>query len=371
MQARAVQFLSEIYLGGIMSTQTLAVKPPVLEAIDRAKSQLGARLPEGMTQDRFVYGLMTACQKEPKLLNCNPTSVLLAAYEAAECGCDLSPSKAMGWLIPYKDTAQFQPSYRHFIQTAYKSGVVKAFNAEVVFGNDKFKIIFAPIRTVIHEPKLGDRGKPVGAYAIIQFIDDHIDFEYLSLEEIERHRKHSKMPDSLMWRSFWDEGARKTAIRVLSKRLPQTNPAMERLAELVQKDADADLDLPPSGAVEVDADSPLQRAIENGSQVQPEPVERTMVEQTPALPDTARPIVNFHVGTQLTFINGQTQPIEKDLRKLFPKREDALKCWSIAANQTEDFLVLCETHGVSAIETDKDWNPMPIAQTADLFEEHK
>jgi recombination protein RecT len=356
-----------------MATQNTAAleKYGVLDVIEKAKGDLGARLPDGMTQQRFVYGLMTSVQKNPDLLKCNPRSVLLAAYEAAECGCDLSPSKAMGWLIPYKETAQFQPSYRHFIQTAYKSGVVKAFNAEVVFSNDKFKIIFAPVRTVIHEPKLGDRGKPVGVYAIIQFLDDHIDFEYLSLDEIERHRKHSKMPDSLMWKSFWEEGARKTAIRVLAKRLPQTNPAMERLAEIVQKDADAELEPAPNGAVELDAASPLRRAVENGSQVHPEPVELRGAEESAAPTEVARPIVNFFVGAQLTFINGQTQPIEKDLRKLFPKREEAMKAWSIPATSTEDFLTICEQQGVSAIETDKDWNPLPIAQTVDLFDEHR
>lgn len=341
-----------------MSTQAIAMKSPVVDAIEKAKGQFGGRLPEGMTQERFVYGLMTSVQKNPALLRCNPSSVILAAYEAAECGCDLSPSKALGWLIPYQDACQFQPSWRFFVQKAYVSGIVKAFNAEVVYVNDKFKIIFAPVRTVIHEPATGDRGKPVGAYALIQFLNDAIDFEYMTLQEIEIHRQHSKQPNSLMWKDFWNEGARKTAIRVLSKRLPQTNPAMERLAELVQKDADEDLDIPPAGALELEKDSPFTRA----AIPQVPPVEGNSAAEHP------RPIVNFHVGQLLTFITGQTRPIEKDLKSLQVRRDEAKKAWTVPASSTEQFLKVCEERGVSAIEVNEQGGEMASAGTMlDLY----
>lgn len=350
-----------------MASETgIVQRTPVMDAIEKAKNQLGGRLPEGMTQERFVYGLMTSVQKNSDLLKCNPTSVLLAAYEAAECGCDLSPSKALGWLIPYRETCQFQPSWRFFVQKAYASGIVKAFNAEVVYLNDKFKIVFAPVRTVIHEPALGDRGKPVGAYALIQFKSDAIDFEFLTLEEIENHRGHSKMPNSLMWKDFWNEGARKTAIRVLAKRLPHTNPAMEKLAEIVQKDADEDLDV-PTGAIELEKDSPLTRAV-----IPPMPdisMTNYSVVDAAENPVTPRLFVNFHVGKDRTRITGQTQRIEKGLRKLFAERSKDGRAWEISSSSTEPFLKLCEDANVSAIEVDEQDQPMAPATMLDLYGE--
>ena len=71
----------------------------------------------------------------------------------------------------------------------------------------------------------------VSAYAVVEFTSGAIDWEYCDRTLIDRHRKHSRQPDSLMWREFWEEGWRKTPIRILAKRLPLTNPGMERLAE--------------------------------------------------------------------------------------------------------------------------------------------
>src|SRR5579872_5923047 len=122
---------------------TAIVKRPVIELITASKGQFEGRLPKGMTAERYIYGLTSCIQKNPALLKCEPRSVILAAYEAAEVGCDLSPSRALGWIIPYGDQAQFQPSYRFFIQEAYKSGCVKTFNSEVVYAKDTFKIVFA------------------------------------------------------------------------------------------------------------------------------------------------------------------------------------------------------------------------------------
>jgi len=342
-----------------MATQQLAIKNPVLDAIERAKPQFSGRLPEGITIERFHYGLATSIQKNPALLKCDPRSVLLAAYEAAECGCDLSPSRALGWLIPYGNQAQFQPSYRHFIQLAYKSKCVKAFNAEVVYSKDKFKIVFAPVRTVLHQPNLSERGEPVGAYALVEFVDGHIDFEFLSLAEINNHRQHSKQPNSLMWKDFWGEGARKTAIRVLSKRLPQENPAMEMLAQVVEKDSDLDVDK-PSGIMEMELDSPLAAEA---------PKEPELKEDQPQPEPIARPIVNFYVGKLLTFINGQTRPIESEMRKLLARRDEEKKCWTIPSSRTEEFLAICEQWDISAIEVNEQGEPAPLGSSTGLFEE--
>ena len=227
-----------------MENTTALANRPVLEKLASAKPQLLARIAanSGLDQEKFYLGVMTCVQKLPKLLECDPASVLLAAYDAAEAGCSLSPSLQLGWLIPYGKDAQFQASYRFFIQKAHKSGLISAFFAEVVYENDQFNRQFAPKRNLFHAPpETGDRGKPIGAYALVEFVSGAMDWEYIEEERIQRHRRASKAPGSLMWTTFWEEAWRKTAVRILSKRLPQQNEAMEQLAELITRDEQRDL----------------------------------------------------------------------------------------------------------------------------------
>lgn len=221
--------------------------------INQAQNNIVSRLPKGVDPDRFVLGLMTAIQKSKlyakdgkSLQDCDPQNVLLAAYEAAEAGCPLNPSLQLGWLIPYGADCNFQPSYRFFIQRAYETKEVKRFFAEVVYKGDKFSRQFAPDRTLIHMPGDGERvlANRLGAYAYIEFNDGVVDFEYLTNEQIDRHRKASKQQNSMKWVEFWEEGWRITPIRVLAKRLPLRTRQMEDLVELVNRDTERDLVIP-------------------------------------------------------------------------------------------------------------------------------
>src|SRR5579872_6347279 len=144
--------------------------------------------------------------------------------------------------------------------------------------------------------------------------------------DIEKHRQHSKQPNSLMWKDFWSEGARKTTVRALSKRLPQTNPAMERLAEIIEKDAQQDADPIIPGMLEVE--EPISAAPTNGSAQSTEP------------PQTAPPkhgAVTIYIGKMLTFLGGQVKDKFKaaELKALGLRiGEDEKKEWTIPASLT-------------------------------------
>jgi len=243
-----------------MANESLAKRQAtVFDYIQSAKDKIFLRLPKDVRIDkeRFFLGLMTAIQKSKataqagkSLADCDPGSVLLAAYEAAEVGCPLMPNLQLGWLIPYGGQAQFQPSYRFFIQRAYETGDVKAFYAEVVYPGDQLDRQYAPKKNLFHAP--GERksmkvGDALGAYALIEYKDGTIDWEYLTAEQIGRHRDCSKQKNSMKWVEFWEEGWRITPIRVLAKRIPLKSPSMERLAEIINKDAENEL------AISIDA----------------------------------------------------------------------------------------------------------------------
>lgn len=336
-----------------MATQTAIVKRPLQELIQASKPMFQGRLPEGMSVERFMYGIVTAVKKNPGLSKCDPQSVMLAAYEAAEVGCDLAPSRQLGWLIPYGELAQFQPSWRFFVQEAYKTGQVSAFYSEVVYAHDHFRREFAPKRILQHvPPNEGDRGEAIGCYALVEFKDGHFDFEYLTKEQIDRHRTASKMPNSLMWKTFWEEGWRKTPIRVLFKRLPLDNPGMEKLAELVEKDAEHDADPVIPGHLEVEepiAGLPAATAA-SAEDDSPKRFEDVYGKVPP---------VTFRVGKMLTYLGGTIKDKFKpnDLKQCGLRiGED--KEWTIPASLTDEFLKLCEKKKVAIQQIDDNGAPI-------------
>jgi len=308
----------------------------VLEVIKAAKPQLEGRLVNvpNMTPDKFVFGIATAVQKNPALLDCEPKSVLLAAYEAAELGVNMNPSLQLAYLIPYGKQCQFQLGYRGMVQKTYETGAVEpgGFFSEIVYERDKFVRQLAPKKNLFHAPADGDRGEPIGAYALVQFKEGGIDFEYLTKEQIETHRKHSKQPDSLMWKTFWQEAWRKTPIRVLWKRLPLINPAMENLAALIEREEERDRDEEPDGRLQLASDSSVR-------------------EQFPG-----KVLLYFHDNEAI--IGGYTQALVADLPKVGAKLMPDKKNWAMPAARVHELQALCAKKNIELVEPAQESLPL-------------
>lgn len=347
-----------------MATTELATAtrqmPAVLAAIQQAKTQFEGRLPKalpnGMTSDKFMFGVATAVQKNPDLLKCTPGSVLLAAYEAAEIGINLNPSLQLGYIIPYGDKAQFQLGYRGMVQKTYETGAIASFFAEVVYARDRFERQLAPKRNLFHAPADGDRGEAIGAYALVQFRDtNEIEFEYVTKEQIERHRNHSKQPNSMMWKTFWEEGWRKTPIRILWKRLPLSNPKLETLAELIDREHETEREELPNGALQLETDSALHAMPKNGGT----PAPAQAPEPTPEPAKTnSKADVFIQVDNKLTLISGNTYTIKDDLPKIGAKWDGKARVWSMPSGRTHELMALCEQKNVNVIEVDQNGHPI-------------
>jgi recombination protein RecT len=335
-----------------MNETTAITKRPMLDAIVENKAKFAARLPAGFDAEKFTLGVTTAIQKNPDLLLCDPKSVILAAYDAAELGISLSPALALGWLIPYKTQCVFQVSYRGLMQKARETKEVKNFFAEVVYECDKFERQFAPKRNLFHAPGDEDariKGNVIGAYAFIEFIDGTIDWEYLTTEQIERRRKHSKNPNSLMWATFWEEGYRKTPIRVLWKRLPLTNQSMERLAEAIAREADIEAEPEPAGRLEIEPDPITKPPKANIPPASYPP------ELHPDAEVVTKPIsVFYHVGKEITLLKGDVKKIVDRLPKIGAKYSKEYGAWAMPAARTYELVELLQQSEVTFAETDAD-----------------
>lgn len=114
---------------------------------------------------RFLSSVVASVQRNPKLLDCTPSSLLNGFITMAQL--ELMPSDVSGeaYVIPYGGMAQFQLGYQGLVTLFYRAGIKKIVS-EIVYDKDKFSFINGD---VTHEPDVfaDDRGKPKGCYVII------------------------------------------------------------------------------------------------------------------------------------------------------------------------------------------------------------
>jgi len=159
--------------------------------------------------------------KNPKLQTCSPSSIVGAVITASRLGVSLDPNIKHSYLIPYGKDAKLEISYMGLIDVIYRaSGTL--LESHMVYANDEFDYQQGDTPKVTHKPCVfGDRGALVGCYAIARMNDNKFSIEFLSVEDIENCRSVSKNPNGV-WKKWFAEMAKKSAIRRLYKRLPKS-----------------------------------------------------------------------------------------------------------------------------------------------------
>jgi recombination protein RecT len=176
----------------------------------------------------------------------NPQSITNAVVNIALTGATLNPALQMAFLIPRTvdglPTCCLDFSYRGFCNVAVSSGGVVDMDADCVFDNDFFyyergaepKLQHVPFAMRNDKPEGETKGKFKFVYATALIPDGNgkniVKFIVLDKEEVEKVRKSSKQPNGPMWRDWYEEGARKTAIKKLYKLLPQTDRMSQAVA---------------------------------------------------------------------------------------------------------------------------------------------
>lgn len=205
--------------------------------------KIGAVLPRHVTADRFKRVVMTAVNMNPDLQNADRRSLYNSALKAASDG--LLPDGREGALVIFKtkqkkrldngqtqeiwvQAVQWMPMVFGIIKKLRQSGEIASITARCVYENEikqgrfEFKIVDGEEK-LTHDPILvGERGKMVLVYATARFKDGTVQNEPLTLADVEKARAVSKTGKSEFgpWANWYDEMARKTAIRRLAKYLP-------------------------------------------------------------------------------------------------------------------------------------------------------
>lgn len=212
-----------------MSTELAKPKNDLrsLLSSESVKSQIALALPKHMTSDRMARVALTAVNKNPKLLECSPSSVLSCLMSCSAIG--LEPDGRNAHLIPYGKDCQLIVDYKGLVALATRNGHIV--RAEKVCENDSFSYI-----VVNGTPELKhaiDWKRPRGnayAYYATCVREGVLDVEVMTKDEVDAIRKRSRAANSGPWVSDYDEMAKKTVLRRMSKRWdisPEIRDALE------------------------------------------------------------------------------------------------------------------------------------------------
>lgn len=198
---------------------------------DKFKDAVRQALPRHLTPDRFLRVALLAVTKNPKLAECTPESLFAAMLQVSSLGLEIDGRRAH--LIPFGKDVQVIIDYKGIVELVMRSGEVSRLHADVVCENDEFSYNMGAIE--FHRIDFrSSRGQPYAAYALAQMKDGSIATCVLHKDEIEAVRKRSRSGNSGPWVTDWNEMAKKTAFRRLSKWLPLS----AELREKVESDDD-------------------------------------------------------------------------------------------------------------------------------------
>lgn len=158
---------------------------------------------------------------------CDPNSIKDAVINLALTGATLNPAMQQAYLIPRSIKGRLRCSldfsYRGLVNIAVDSDSVLDIDATCVYEKDKFFYQQGLNPMLDHVPTMeGKRGELIGVYAIAILHHGIKKFIYLSKDDVEKARKSSTAPNSPAWTQWYEEMARKTAVKRLYKLLPQT-----------------------------------------------------------------------------------------------------------------------------------------------------
>lgn len=217
--------------------------------------EIAQNLPSTISPDKFRNVVITAANMSPDLLNADRRSLLGACVKCAADG--LVPDGREAALVLFGGKVQYMPMIAGVLKRARNSGEIASLVVQVVHERDKFTWRPCdPERPVDHEtpPLTEDRGNAIGAYAIARLKDGSVMAEVMSRPEIEKVRNVSRAKGSGPWVQWWDQMARKTVLRRLSKYLPMDAAPLEALLHrddaLGQPQGDAD-----AGPVVIDGEA--------------------------------------------------------------------------------------------------------------------
>lgn len=194
----------------------------VCTALEKMESKFKMALPAHIPADKFVRTAINAVQMNPELLKADRRSLYMACQQSAADGLVLDNREAA--LVMFGNKCQYMPMIGGVLKKMRQSKEVSTIAAECVYENDEWDYrIVNGVPQLNHAPCFsGDRGKVKLVYAVAVLSDGGIMSEVMTMEDINKVMGASRSKNG-PWKTWFDQMAKKSALRRLAKRLPQSS----------------------------------------------------------------------------------------------------------------------------------------------------
>ena len=184
-------------------------------------------LPEYLTPERMLSGVMAVAARNPRILECTTESILNVVIVASTLGLEIGNPRGGMHIVPFKNgrTGKYEatgiPDYRGLMILAYRSGQVLSIRAAAVYDNDDFDYAEGTQPFIKHVPSLdGKKGKLKCVYAVAELRDLGPQFKVVPLWECDEHRDRSRAKSDGPWKTDYVAMCLKTAVKMLCNWLP-------------------------------------------------------------------------------------------------------------------------------------------------------
>lgn len=227
-----------------VSLQTKDLVTAFKNQISNNEREFKAALPAHIPVERFMRVVTTAVTNNADLLQADRRSLFEAATKAAQDG--LLPDGREGALVIYNTKVkeggkefwikkvQWMPMIAGILKKVRNSGELSTIVARVVYAGDKFRNWIDDSGEHIEYEAGDEQDQEIvrKVFAMAKLTDGSIEVEVLSPKDVEKIRAASRSKDKGPWVDWWEEMAKKSAIRRLSKRLPMSTD----LDDLIRRD---------------------------------------------------------------------------------------------------------------------------------------
>lgn len=207
---------------------------------DSIKGSLADACNKVMTPERLAKVVCLMLSTQPQLADCTKESIFLCMQTSAQLGLEPGPLARISYIPRWSGTRKCLEAspligYQGYVELARRSGEILAVKADIVCENDLFVYEEGLETTFRHAPCLkGPRGEMYLAYCLVKFTNGGHHIEIKRKDEIDATMRQAlankKNKADSPWTNYYDEMAKKTAVRAASKYMPLTTELMRAIA---------------------------------------------------------------------------------------------------------------------------------------------
>lgn len=210
--------------------------PQLRSFLEKYKGKIAEAAANKVDADRMLRVALIAATKTPKLLECEPATVLQCLIQAASLGLEAGSALGEAYLVPYKKDCTLIIGYRGFISLARRSGSIRGVEARPVFEGEHFRVKYGTEPGIEHEPVF-DKPRTYREFTAVYAVwklddgskDGSVQFDVMSKAEVDAIRARSKASGEGPWSTDYIEMAKKTVLRRSAKLVPMSVDLVEAL----------------------------------------------------------------------------------------------------------------------------------------------